>query len=82
MVPEVPAAPAGRLDAARRAAGLSIDQLWIRYFGNGGTATEVEFAEFLASHTWPGSLQYDIAVSALNDRFTELHRNHPVPYSS
>ena len=74
--------PAGPLDGARRAAGLSVGQLWIRYFGNGGSATEVEFASFLAHHSWPGPLQYDIAVSALNDRFTELDRDHPVPYST
>ena len=71
----------GELDAARRRLGLSVDQLWVRYFGNGGTATMAEFQRFLTDEPWPASLQYDIAVSALNDRFGEINQNHPVPYS-
>ena len=71
----------GALDTARIQAGLSVDQLWVRYFGNGGTATADEFAAFLADRRQPGALQYDIAVSALNDRFTEMALHHPVPYS-
>jgi len=70
-----------RLESARREAGLSVDELWIRYAGNGGTASPHEFSSFLASSTRLGQLQYDIVVSALNERFTEMDRNHPVPYS-
>jgi hypothetical protein len=69
------------LETARRDAGLSVDELWVRYLGNGGTATPADFRHFLAGHHWPGALQYDIAVSALNDRFTEMNLNHPIPYS-
>lgn len=71
-----------RLEQARVAAGLSVDDLWIRYFGNGGTATAEELERFLAGAPWPGSLQFDIVVSALNDRFTEIDLDHPVPYAS
>lgn len=74
--------PPGRLDVARQQAGLSVEELWIRYFGNGGTATVDEFQTFLTEHTWPERLQYDITASALNDRFTEMELDHPVPYSS
>lgn len=70
-----------RLEVARHRLGLSVDQLWVRYFGNGGTATMAEFQTFLADGPWPGALQYDIAVSALNDRFAEIDLDHPVPYS-
>ena len=70
------------LDGARQDARLSVDQLWVRYFGNGGTATATEFRRFLDGAPWPAALQYDIAVSALNDAFTEMDRNHPIPYST
>ena len=40
-----------------------------------------EFRSFLADEPWPAALQYDIAVSALNDRFGEINLDHPVPYS-
>jgi hypothetical protein len=69
------------LEAARRQLGLSVDELWVRYFGNGGTATIAEFQSFLADEPWPAALQYDIAVSALNDRFGEIDLDHPVPYA-
>lgn len=69
------------LEDARLRAGLTLDQLWIRYFGNGGTASATEFESFMASSRWPERLQYDIAVSALNDRFTEIELDHPVPYA-
>lgn len=70
-----------RLERARLAAGLSIDELWIRYFGNGGTAGAEEFKRFLNGVSWPGSLQFDIVVSALNDRFTEIDVDQPVSYA-
>ena len=78
MSPDQPGPP---LDGARVEARLSVDQLWVRYFGNGGTATADEFRSFLDGHPWPDPLQYDIAVSALNDRFTERNLDHPIPYS-
>jgi hypothetical protein len=61
---------------------LSVDELWVRYFANGGTATIPQFRSFLGDDDWPGTLQYDICVSALNDRFTELDADHPVPYAN
>lgn len=69
------------LDGPRRQARLSVDELWVRYFGNGGTATMAQFQAFLGEDRWPGTLQYDIAVSALNDRFTEMDLDHPIPYA-
>jgi hypothetical protein len=69
------------LEGARLDAMLSVEELWIRYIGNGGTATVPQFRSFLGRDVWPGTLQYDITVSALNDRFGELHADHPVPYA-
>ena len=76
MHPELP-----NLEAARLRAGLTVDELWVRYFGNGGTATLVQFRGLLARRTWRRGLQYDVAVSALNDRFTEMDLDHPLRYS-
>lgn len=70
------------LARACRDARLTVDELWVRYVGNGGSATSTEFRSFLADERWPGPLQYDITVSALNDRFSELDADHPVPYAS
>lgn len=69
------------LDGARQQARLTVDEFWVRYFGNGGTATSTQFRSFLDGDHWPATLQYDIAVSALNDRFAEMDADHPVPYS-
>lgn len=73
--------PARTLEVARQQAELTVDELWVRYFGNGGTATITEFTAFLTDHAWPTDLQYDIAASALNEQFTEMGLNHPVPYT-
>jgi hypothetical protein len=70
-----------RLEQARREAGLSVDELWIRYFGNGGTVTADAFRALLAGSTWSTSLDYDIVVSALNDRFNDLDLDRALPYS-
>lgn len=74
--------PARTLDVARQQAELTVDELWVRYFGNGGTATSTEFTAFLTDHAWPTDLQYDIAASALNEQFTEMGLDHPVPYTN
>lgn len=76
-----PVVPPGGLETARRRAGLTVDELWVRYFGNGGAATFTELQSFLVGDAWPSALQYDITVSALNDRFTEMDLNHPIPYA-
>lgn len=73
--------PSGPLENARLLAGLTVAELWVRYFGNGGSATETEFRSFFDDQPWPGRLQYDIAVSALNDRFHEMDLDHPLPYA-
>ena len=74
--------PSGPLENARLLTGLTVAELWVRYSGNGGSATETEFRSFLEDRPWPDELQYDIAVSALNDRFHEMDLDHPLPYAA
>lgn len=69
------------LEGPRRDAMLSVDEFWVRYVGNGRTASSTEFLSFVADDRWPGTLQYNIAVSALNDRFSEMDLDRPIPYA-
>lgn len=69
------------LEQARRDASLSMGELWFRYFALGGmsTALEVEAVLFGARVATPHDR--DLLAVALNERFSELGGDHPVPYS-
>lgn len=77
MTPE----PEDVLDQARRECGLSHPQLWLRYFGLGGMRPELELEAIVYGALAPTAADRDRIAHALNERFTELGRNHPVPYS-
>jgi hypothetical protein len=68
------------LDRARRDAGLSHDELWVRYFELGGMSTEIQLEAILYGALQPSVHDHDIVAHALNERFVELGGNHPVPY--
>lgn len=70
----------GVLEAARKECGLSIDDLWFRYFELTGEASPLELEGFLHGALVPDPLQYQIVAHALNERFVELGGDHPVPY--
>jgi len=72
--------PADALDRARQKTGLSQAELWMRYFGLGGMRPELEVEAILFGALSPTELDHDQIVHALNERFTELGQNHPVPY--
>ena len=69
------------LEAARRELGLSIEDLWFRYFTVGGmsSATEVEAVLYGALVATPN--ERDTIAVALNEHYAELGRDHPVPYT-
>lgn len=69
------------LDGARRDAGLSQQALWSRYFGLGGMAMPLEVEAFLLGLTVPSAHDREVLVHALNERFSELGRNHPVAHA-
>jgi hypothetical protein len=69
------------LDRARKDAGLSPSQLWMRYFGLGGMTSAMELEAMCHGALLPTDSDHDRIAHALNERFTELGRNHPVPYS-
>jgi hypothetical protein len=72
---------AGILESARRDLGLSYADLWYRYFALGGMATALEVEAYLFGALVPTSHERDILAVALNERFAELGRDHPVPYT-
>jgi hypothetical protein len=68
------------LEAYRRRAALSVEDLWLRYFGLGGLAT---FNEVCAHLRGAGldDHEHDVLVHALNERFLELGLDSRIPYS-
>ena len=68
------------LDRARRSAGLSHGELWLRYFELGGMSTALQLEAFLYGALEPTVHDHDVVAHALNERFVELGGNHPIPY--
>ncbi len=66
----------GRLDV-----GLSLGELWFRYFELGGLSTALEVEAYLYGALIPTRHDGDVVAAALNERFSELGGDHPIPYS-
>lgn len=71
----------GVLERARRDVGMSVDDLWMRYFALGGMSTALEVEAYLLGALLPPTHDHDVLAVALNERFAELGGDHPVPYS-
>jgi hypothetical protein len=69
------------LDTFRQEAGLSHGELWLRYFELGGMSTGLELEAFLYGIVLPSAHEHDVIAHAINERFVELGKNHPVAYS-
>jgi hypothetical protein len=76
----MPEQPLDVLDAYRREAGLSHGELWLRYFELGGMSTGFELETVLYGLVAPEGRDHDVIAHALNERFSELGKNHPVAY--
>ncbi|MEX2620417.1 MAG: hypothetical protein WD250_09370 [Egibacteraceae bacterium] len=74
-------APTNALDLFRQEAGLSQGELWWRYFRLGGMSDPFQLDAFLHGALQPTAHDGDVIAHALNERFGEQGRNHPVPYS-
>ena len=68
------------LDEFRQDAGLSHGEFWLRYFEMGGRSTGFELEAFLYGVLTPTPHDHDIIAHAINERFSELGGDHPVPY--
>lgn len=73
--------PHDSLDLARREAGLTQHDLWARYFALGGMSPALELEAVCYGAMTASGPDHDRIAHALNERLTELGRNHPVPYS-
>lgn len=69
------------LDRARRAARLSVTELWLRYFELGGMTSPIEFEAVLHGALVPSAHDRDVIAVALNERFAEMGADHRVPYT-
>lgn len=68
-------------DQARRDVGLSMEELWMRYFALGGMGTAFEVEAYVLGALVAEPHDHDVIAVALNERFSELGGDHPVPYS-
>jgi hypothetical protein len=69
------------LRRAFRHSGLTLDELWMRYFGLGGDAGRMEIEAHLEGLMPLPPLQSDILAHAVNERLDELAPPQRAPYS-
>ena len=69
------------LELARREIGLSIADLWMRYFALGGMSTALELEAILYNALVADVHERDVLTVAINERFAEMGGDHPIPYS-
>jgi len=76
-----PAAPevAEVLEAARRHAGLSRDELWARYWRLGGRAKRSALISYLKGQTEPQVSQYNVIAQALNEALEAAGKDIRLP---
>lgn len=74
--------PSDALDVARRDAGLTRGDLFLRYFELGGMSSPLELEAFCCGALRPSAHDHDVIAHALNERFSELGRDHPVGYDA
>ena len=73
--------PVDVLEHARRDLGLTVSELWLRYFALGGMSTALEIEALLYGALVADSHDRDIVAVALNERYAELGGDHPVAYA-
>jgi hypothetical protein len=73
--------PSDLLEVARRNVGLSRGELFLRYFELGGMSSPLELEAICCGALQPSAHDHNVVAHALNERFTELGRDHPVAYS-
>lgn len=69
------------LRRAFRESGLTLEELWMRYFGLGGAAGRMEMEAHLEGLMPLPPLESDVLAHAVNERLDELAPPQHVPYS-
>ncbi len=68
------------LDEARERAGLTLSDLWVRYFAAGGDHGAIELDAVIHGALLATREEHDLIAQVLNERFTQLGAGTPVPY--
>lgn len=69
------------LASALKRAGLTVEDLWVRYFGLGGDAGMVDVDAYVHGLGGLAPLQRDVLAHAVNERLDELVETHRASYS-
>jgi hypothetical protein len=75
------ASPSARLHDAFEASGLTVAELWLRYFALGGEAAELEIDAYLNGAIALPAFQHDMLAHAINERLEEIAPPR-APYSA
>ena len=67
-------------EAARRRAGLTLEQLWLHYLALGGTLVVFDLEAYLTGLVPMPPSQQDVLACALNERLADLFEAVRVPY--
>ena len=71
-----------QFEESLRRAGVSMEELWLRYFTLGGQAGQFEVEAYIHGAMALPALQRDILAHALNERLDEMYSDAPrAPYS-
>jgi hypothetical protein len=71
----------GALERGRTELGLSLPDLWMRYFTLGGMATAMEVEAVLCGALVGQAHDLQLLAVALNERYAEIGGDHPIPYA-
>jgi hypothetical protein len=67
------------LERGRRAAGLTQDELWARYWQAGGRAKRSAVLSYLRGNTEPQVAQYNLLAETINDALVERGKRRSLP---
>lgn len=70
------------VEAARVRADLSVQQLWLRYLGLGGSGDAFDVDGYLQGLVPLSSFQQEVLAQAVNEALEELYRSLQVPLSA
>ena len=70
------------MDAARVRAGLTVQDVWLRYLALGGTGDAFDLDGYLQGLIPLGTFQQDILAQALNEALEDDYRSYRVPLSA
>lgn len=74
-----PADPASHLRDGMRGLRWDVGELFVATAAIGGFLRRDDVAAIASGQRQPSPHEYDVMAAALNERFTELGRNHPLP---